>query len=252
MPGKSIPRAASGTLSGHAAGEPFDKFVEVRIAEEYPDRTYRQAELLNAVYAANPLDVTYARRIALLGPTALSKLLARGRTATLNWSPETPFAEKQNDTADVIVLERPGLDLSDGRPVHLLDVKTHNIAAQGQPPNIISAWKLAQMAGTMIAEGNYASHDITYVGVEWNLVDGQLVCEQCAIRELFKARPDELYINWAAGLQIQFHVPGLPQDFDDTTEEWLRAYLRHFVTSVDRRAEVMVRKWADPYREYAT
>jgi type II restriction enzyme len=249
MPGKGIPRPASGTLSGHAAGEPFDKFVEVRIAEEFPERTYRHAELLNAVYAANPHDLSYARRLALLGPQALRTLLARGKDATQGWSPEQPFVEKQNDTADVVVLDNTDLNLDDG-PVHLIDVKTRNLAISGQPPNIISALKLAHMARSMLDDENYDSHDITYVGVEWRPRGDRLECEDCSIRALFKAPPENLYINWAAGLQIQFHVPQLPQDFDGTTEEWLRGYLRHFVEKAERRAAFMLREWADPFRNY--
>jgi hypothetical protein len=251
MPEKRIARSASGTLSGHAAGEPFDKFVEVRIVEEYPDRTFRQAELLNVVFADHPAAVSQAQRNALLGPPALNGLLSRGRQATILWAPDRPFVEKQNDTADVIVLEDAGLDLFAG-PVHLIDVKTYNITAKGQPPNIISALKLAKMARGMIEEANYTSHDITYVGVDWILDGKELVCQDCSVKELFRTPPEGLYINWSAGLQIQFHVRNLAQDFDGTIQEWLRTYLGHFVASVDRHAIKIVRDWADPYRELAS
>lgn len=48
--GKSIPKPLSGTLSGHAAGEPFDKFVNQLIKNQYPEDTYRQYEYLNSLF----------------------------------------------------------------------------------------------------------------------------------------------------------------------------------------------------------
>lgn len=49
--GKSIPKPLSGTLSGHAAGEPFDKFVNQLIKNQYPEDTYRQYEYLNSLFS---------------------------------------------------------------------------------------------------------------------------------------------------------------------------------------------------------
>jgi type II restriction enzyme len=39
-----IPRPISGTLSGHAAGEPFDKHAFGEIKLKYPKITFRQYE----------------------------------------------------------------------------------------------------------------------------------------------------------------------------------------------------------------
>ena len=43
----TVPKPVSGTLSGHAAGEPFDKHVEHFIKKRYPQETFRQYEFLN-------------------------------------------------------------------------------------------------------------------------------------------------------------------------------------------------------------
>lgn len=40
--GTSVPKPLSGTLSGHAAGEPFDKHVYLEIKKQFPNNTYRQ------------------------------------------------------------------------------------------------------------------------------------------------------------------------------------------------------------------
>jgi Restriction endonuclease HincII len=37
----SIPKPVSGTLSGHAAGEPFDKHVYSEIKKQFPENTFR-------------------------------------------------------------------------------------------------------------------------------------------------------------------------------------------------------------------
>lgn len=42
--GTSVPKPLSGTLSGHAAGEPFDKHVYNEIKKQFPKYTFRQYE----------------------------------------------------------------------------------------------------------------------------------------------------------------------------------------------------------------
>ena len=51
---KTLPAPISGTLSGHAAGEPFDKFVYQILNEKY-NNIFRQYEYLNQLYLGNPL-----------------------------------------------------------------------------------------------------------------------------------------------------------------------------------------------------
>ncbi|MEZ4905069.1 MAG: HincII family type II restriction endonuclease [Spirosomataceae bacterium] len=52
--GTSIPKPLSGTLSGHAAGEPFDKHVYREIKNQFPQHTFRQYEYLNDLFSKNP------------------------------------------------------------------------------------------------------------------------------------------------------------------------------------------------------
>ena len=46
---KTVPAPISGTLSGHAAGEPFDKHVYKILGENY-NNIFRQYEYLNHLY----------------------------------------------------------------------------------------------------------------------------------------------------------------------------------------------------------
>ena len=67
---------------------------------------------------------------------------------------------------------------------------------------------------------------------------------------LFKTKPENLYINWAAAMQIQFHVCNLNQDFDYSIEIWAKSYLKHFVEQVYRRSRYMIEKYAKPFEKY--
>ncbi|MCY4255473.1 MAG: HincII family type II restriction endonuclease [Gammaproteobacteria bacterium] len=238
----TVPRPVSGTLSGHAAGEPFDKHVYQLIKDQYVGKTFRQYELLNQLYLKNPAATLVEDRWNLIKFPALAFLLNRGKRATREWSPENLFAEKQNDTADVIVIEEGFFSL--------IDVKTFNLALSGQPPNIISSYKLAQMCGLMLESSIFTSHEITYVGVAWNIEGENLECVQASIKELLKADPGNLYINWAAAMQIQFHVEELDQSYTGSPASWCRDYLQKYVVGVRKRMRKMEQKFAEPFERY--
>lgn len=212
--GTTIPKPVLGTLSGHAAGEPFDKHVFRVLKEHYPKTTYRQCDYLNELYVQNETVVTVAERHALIKSAPLAYLLNRGKEATRDWSKDNIFVEKQNDTADILVVSKSF--------VNILDVKTCNSGIKGQPPNIISAFKVAQMCAYMLSSGDFLSHDITYIGIDWELNGENLMCTEVHIKELFKTSPKGLYINWAAAMQIQFYVKDLDQFYAGTVEQWCR------------------------------
>lgn len=240
--GTKVPRPLSGTLSGHAAGEPFDKHVYKKIKNHLPDNTFRQYEYLNSLYTRN-LDAqsTEARYNLFNSPTVLF-LLSRGKNATDKWSLENPFEERQNDTADILVVK-------DGK-YEVVDIKTRNVDKSAQPPNIISAYKLAQLSAKMIDNNDFDILKIVYFEVDWRLKEDFLVCEDAHVANLFKSNPENLYINWAAAMQIQFHVADLEEDFYGTTEEWVRLFLRHFVTQAKKRSEDMIDRFVKPFEKY--
>ena len=238
--GCTVPIPVSGTLSGHSAGEPFDKHAFRVIKEHYPENTYRQFEFLNHLYQSNPTVTTLADRALLIGAPALAFLLSRGKDATLTWSASQLFDEKQNDTADILVLKE-GFS-------NILDVKTFNKAKNGQPPNLISAYKLAKMCSLMIGSDRFDSHDITYIGITWEIDGKNLKCVAVDIKQLFKTSPRELYINWAAALQIQFHVANLTQSYKGDVKEWCNEYLENFTKQAESRLTKMQKKFIDPFK----
>jgi len=235
-------KVSHGTLSGHAAGEPFEKSVYHRLKEEYPSFIFKQYEFLNDIFLKHPRHITKEQRYSLIdSPTALF-LLSRGDSATTKWSPENIFEEKQNDTADILYFKDGFYDI--------IDVKTRNIGKKAQQPNIISAYKVAKMCAYMIDNEEYDNIGIDYVEVDW-LEEGEfLKCVDAHHGDLFKAHPDELYINWAAAMQIQFHVCDLDQSWYGTREEWARQYLRTFVGSAEKRCEDMRHKFVIPFLKY--
>ncbi len=237
-----VPKPVSGTLSGHAAGEPFDKHVYRLIKEKYNEKTFRQYELLNKIYSEAPKVVSVEDRLNLISPPALAFLLNRGKDATETWSPKNLFVEKQNDTADIIVI---GKDF-----FNLIDVKTHNLDLGGQPPNIISSYKLAKMAAFMLETRNFSSHDITYIDITWRVEGENLKCFGASIKELFKTDPVSLYINWAAAMQIQFHVKDLDQSYKRSPKRWCKDYLHRFVSQAEKRRDKMLTEFIEPFQKF--
>ncbi len=237
-------RMEHGTLSGHAAGEPFEKLVYKVLKSEYPDNIYKQYEYLNDLFLRNPKSITSDERNALFASPTVLFLLNRGTNATSRWTPDNLFEEKQNDTADIIYHSR-------ANSFGIIDVKTRNVSKNAQPPNIISAYKLAQ-ACAYIIDNNDSTSDINiyYVGVDWQEKADELECLNCEVRALFKARPETLYINWAAAMQIQFHVHLLDQSYEGTLVEWSKAYLRIFVSSAKACCQKMIDNYVKPFEKY--
>jgi Restriction endonuclease HincII len=240
--GTSVPKPISGTLSGHAAGEPFDKHVYKEIKKQFPQNTFRQYEYLNDLYSLNPTVIGFEARHHLVNSPTVMFLLSRGKNATDKWSIDSPFDEKQNDTADILVVK-------DGF-YEIIDIKTRNLSKSAQAPNIISAYKLAQVCAKMIDNQEFNTFTIDYFEIDWLEENDKLVCKDAHFVNLFRTNPSQLYINWAAAMQIQFHVCDLTQDFIGSTEEWAKAYLKHFVTQAKRRADEMIKKFVKPFEKY--
>ena len=120
-------KASAGTLSGHAAGEPFEKCVYHKLKAKYSRCIFKQYEFLNDIYLKHPKHITVEQRYALMdSPTAMF-LLSRGDKATKAWSPINVFEEKQNDTADILYYNNHFYDI--------IDVKTRNIRKKVLPLN---------------------------------------------------------------------------------------------------------------------
>ncbi|UZD39207.1 HincII family type II restriction endonuclease [Capnocytophaga ochracea] len=242
LKGTSVPKPLSGTLSGHAVGEPFDKHVYTEIKKQCPKNTFRQYEYLNDLYSNNPSVIGFKSREALFNSPTVLFLLSRGKNATDKWSLNNPFEEKQNDTADILVVKDEFYEL--------VDVKTRNIAKKAQAPNIISAYKLAQLCAKMLDNEEFDNFTINYFEVDWLLENDKLICKDTHFACLFKENPEELYINWAAAMQIQFHVSDLDQLFKGNKKQWAQRYLKHFVTQAQKRADDMIIRFVKPFEKY--
>ena len=240
--GSSVPKPLSGTLSGHAAGEPFDKHVYNEIKKQLPKNTFRQYEYLNDLYSKNAKTIGFEARQALFNSPTVLFLLSRGKNATDKWSIENPFDEKQNDTADILVVKDNFYEI--------IDIKTRNLSKSAQQPNIISAYKLAQVCAKMLDNKEFDNFTINYFELDWELEKEKLICKDAHFANLFKCNPDNLYINWAAAMQLQFHVCDLDQEFKGSMEDWAKVYLKHFVTQAKKRANDMITKFVKPFEKY--
>ena len=235
-------RSTAGTLSGHAAGEPFEKSVYNYLKLLYPDKIFKQHEYLNDLYMKFPQVMTLEGRKALFNSPTVLFLLSRGDKATKEWTPEHVFEERQNDTADILYYSNEYYDL--------IDVKTRNIEKSAQPPNIISAYKLAKTCAYMIDNEEYDKFRIDYIEIDWIDEGEYLRCCDAHYAALFKANPDTLYINWAAAMQIQFHVCELDQSWSGTMEDWARHYIAVFVRSAKARCAKMLDDYVKPFEKY--
>lgn len=231
-----------GTLSGHAAGEPFEKSVYHKLKRLYPDKIFKQYEYLNDLYLRNPHNITAEQRRSLFDSPVVLFLLSRGDAATSKWNPANIFEEKQNDTADILY--------NDGKFFELIDVKTRNISKDAQAPNIISAYKLAKACAVMLDNEDFDSVNLNYIEVDWIDAGEVLKCVTAHYAELFRCTPATLYINWAAAMQIQFHVCNLDQTFEGSRREWAKEYLKVFVASAKSRCEKMYATYVVPFEKY--
>jgi hypothetical protein len=169
-------------------------------------------------------------------------LLTRGKDAVEKWSPDNIFDEKQNDTADILVVK--------DKFYEIIDIKTRNLSKAAQSPNIISAYKLAQVCAKMIDNSEFDSFSINYFEIDWVLNGDKLICNDAHNSDLLKCNPDNLYINWAAAMQIQFHVCDLDQTFTGNNEDWARSYIKHFVRQARKRSTDMITKFVIPFEKY--
>lgn len=243
--GRTVQRpnqASAGTLSGHAAGEPFEKLVYHVLKNDFPGQLFKQFEYLNDLYLRHPTEITLEAKQRLIQSPTVLFLITRGDASTQKWSPDNLFAEKQNDTADMLFNEGDYFDL--------IDVKTRNVGKNAQPPNIISARKLAGMCARMIDNQDFDVLDIDYVEVDWQEDGDELRCVNAHHANLFKIPPATLYINWTAATQLQFHVADARQDWAETKEQWARRFISHFVYSAKERCKAMLTDFVVPYLKY--
>jgi hypothetical protein len=222
--------------------EVIENDIFERINNQNPKSVFTQNEYINDLYLLNPLKIGIEGRNNLSkSPTFL--FLLNEKTI----ESDNPFDEKQNDKANILVVK---VERHPNVFYEIIDIKTQNLSKSAQSPNIISAYKLAQVCAKMIDNQEFNTFTIDYFEIDWFQENEKLVCKDAHFVNLFRTNPSQLYINWVAAMQIQFHVCDLTQDFTGNTEEWAKAYLKHFVTQAKRRADEMIKKFVKPFEKY--
>lgn len=102
----------------------------------------------------------------------------------------------------------------------------------------------------MIDNEEFDSFSINYFEIDWLLKSNKLVCQDTYYANLFRTNPANLYINWAAGMQIQFHVSSLEQGYQGDKKQWAKEYLKHFISQAKKRAKSMIIKFVKPFEQY--
>lgn len=242
--GSLVPRP-SGQLAGHAGGLPFEALVDSALKERFPGRAFRHFEALNHALTveldSNPGDFSPGKY--QFGPEPIHYLAKRGKQVTSSWSPVKLFEEKQNDTAENIVFSDQD-QLFNSDLVSFVDVKSQNASKTSQPPNIISARKIKEIALMAWEEDLDLPLEILYLGIKFFTEEFEgrkmLRAEECRAIDLFKIDPRAVYINWSAALQIQFHPLEVEQDFNGSAKEWLGGFLESYARSLEHRSNKQI------------
>lgn len=214
------------------AHKAYTRVICKMLSNESEGSVVSYSDFVHDMYMTSPVNITRQDVLTLSEYPIAYYVLSSG------------MMESEEDTADILYVQRGFYNI--------IDVKTRNLDKNAQPPNIISAYKLAQMCAYMIENEEYDTISIDYIGIDWreDKSKGMLVCEDAQHVCLFKMQPDELYINWAAALQVQFHPHSASQSWTGSNEEWARGYLRHFVASARKRCDTMREKFIDPFLKY--
>lgn len=215
----------------------IEKYVFTEIKKQFNESVYTQNEYLNFLYT-NKTDkkIVEAKQNLFNNPTVYYLLNQKVEEV------ESSFEEVLDDRAYILVVKDNFYEI--------IDIKIRNLSKSAQSPNIISAFKLAQVCAKMIDNKEFDNFSINYFEIEWILENENLVCKDAHFASLFKCNPSSLYINWAEAMQLQFHVCDLDQEFEGSREEWTISYLKHFVTQAKKRSEDMISKFVKPFEKY--
>ncbi len=102
----------------------------------------------------------------------------------------------------------------------------------------------------MIDNEEFDDIAMDYIEIDWVEEGDKLLCVDAHHCDLFKSHPDKLYINWAAALQVQFHVCELDQSWTGTKRQWAKEYLKVFVESAEHRCQYMHSQYIEPFLKY--
>lgn len=194
---------------GHEAGTQLEDWLKRKLEElDWDVNVYFPNELATSALraiATNSREPETIFQSSWWGP-----LLVKKKQLT-DFARGTPLQRWQQEAADIII--HYGADLFEGiNDVVLLNVKSHSVARESRPPNIVSGQRLLEFLHGLLAHRNAAlmlhKMNLWFVGIPWEFRPGVGgIVRDVHIRDLFKLDVTRIpQINFDAAIQIQWHV----------------------------------------------
>lgn len=219
--------------SGHAIATPLEEEVYDALSKTYPGLAFKQHEAVNE-YLSQAVTRDKISDDFIFGNEAIDYLVNPGKKALSHW-PEKIVPGRQSDTADIVLFSDSAL--FDGSSVFLIDVKSHDFGKNSQPPNIMSARKLAKVAEICLSKNIDPNFSLYYIDLGYRKKDAGVVVEDVRMVDMMKIPPLDyngkgkpLYINWSAAIQVQFRPSEVSQDFELSQKDWLAIFMKNYTS----------------------
>lgn len=219
--------------SGHRIATPLEEEVYDALSKTYPGLAFKQHEAVNE-YLSQAVTRDKVSDDFIFGNEAIDYLVNPGKKALSHW-PEKIVPGRQSDTADIVLFSDSAL--FDGSLVFLIDVKSHDFGKNSQPPNIMSARKLAKVAEICLSKNIDPNFSLYYIDLGYRKKDAGVVVEDVRMVDMMKIPPLDyngkgkpLYINWSAAIQVQFRPSEVSQDFELSQKDWLAIFMKNYTS----------------------
>lgn len=219
--------------SGHRIATPLEEEVYDALSKTYPGLAFKQHEAVNE-YLSQTVTRDKVSDDFIFGNEAIDYLVNPGKKALSNW-PEKIVPGRQSDTADIVLFSDSAL--FDGSSVFLIDVKSHDFGKNSQPPNIMSARKLAKVAEICLSKNIDPNFSLYYIDLGYRKKDAGVLVEDVRMVDMMKIPPLDyngkgkpLYINWSAAIQVQFMPSEVSQDFELSQKDWLAIFMKNYTS----------------------
>lgn len=217
--------------SGHRIATPLEEEAYDALSKTYPGLAFKQHEAVNK-YLSETVVQGRVPDGFVFGNEAVDSLVNPGKKALSNW-PKELVPGKQSDTADIVLFSDSAL--FDGSSVFLIDVKSHDFGKNSQPPNIMSARKLAKVAEICLSKNIDPNFSLYYIDLGYRKKDAGVLVEDVRMVDMMKIPPLDyngkgkpLYINWSAAIQVQFMPSEVSQDFELSQKDWLAIFMKNY------------------------
>lgn len=231
--------------SGHRIATPLEEEVYDALSKTYPGLAFKQHEAVNE-YLSQTVMQDKVSDDFIFGNEAIDYLVNPGKKALSNW-PGKIVPGRQSDTADIVLFSDSAL--FDGLSVFLIDVKSHDFGKNSQPPNIMSARKLAKVAEICLSKNIDPNFSLYYIDLGYRKKDAGVVVEDVRMVDMMKIPPLDyngkgkpLYINWSAAIQVQFRPSEVSQEFQLSQKDWLAVFMKNYASQKRDRIYKEVRE----------